>query len=155
MHCNAWQPSRRRSGSYMQAWDAVHVACGLPQLVYARLDVARFRSIYATRGRWALLDQLASLPAGTVDASQAPADETLKNLGTSPGAPQGAARRAAAFSLGALEGVVRRLTAAVLGPDAAEGAHHHALSGRPAGCVCAQPKRFVLTEKLGACTFCE
>ena len=111
----------------MQAWDAVHVAGGLPQLAYARLDIARFRSIYATRGRWALLDQLASLPADCAAVTQAPAARALGTLGASPGA-QGAARRAAVASLGALQEVVCRVAAAVLGPDAAEGTRYPAMN---------------------------
>lgn len=131
------------------------MAGGLPQLVYARLDVARFRSIYATRGRWALLDQLASLPAGRVAASQAPAVRTLKILDPGPGAAQGAARSTDVVSLGVLEDVVRRVAAAVLGPDAAGGARCPCVEGESA---CMRVNGQILCRKgwkgTRTCEFC-
>lgn len=96
----------------------------VPQLLYARLDIARFRSIYATRGRWALLDGLASLPVASgpeEDVSQALAHPEAA-VPPDASTAQAMASKPRGASLDAVEAVVRRVAAAVLGPDTAEGA---------------------------------
>lgn len=44
-------------------WDARQAAGSLPHLVYARLDAARFASVYSAKGHWALIDELSHVPA--------------------------------------------------------------------------------------------
>lgn len=100
------------------------MAGSVPQMLYARLDIARFRSIYATRGRWALLDELASLPVASgaeEDVSQALAHPEAA-VPPDASTAQAMASKSRGASLDVVEAVVRRVAAAVLGPDTAEGA---------------------------------
>ena len=46
----------------LQVWQSTVETGIVPQRIIARLDISRFSAIYATKGRWALLDSLAVAP---------------------------------------------------------------------------------------------
>lgn len=47
-----------------QAFKAAGYVGSLPQLVVSEMDVSRFSAVNTSRGRWALLDQLATTAEG-------------------------------------------------------------------------------------------
>ncbi len=55
-----------------QAREAAAAAGAAPALLYARLDIARFRALYEARMRWALLDRLAYVDAAAPAAAPPP-----------------------------------------------------------------------------------
>ena len=44
--------------SGLQVWTAPQIAGVLPHMVYARIDAARFASVYSAKGRWSLIEDL-------------------------------------------------------------------------------------------------
>jgi hypothetical protein len=105
---------------YVQVWNAAIAAGPLPQLIYAKLDIARFSALNTSRGPWALLQQLSTTPS---TARAAPAQQAalqalpLQALPAAAVAPA----QAAAVPLEAVEKAVRDAAASILGPDAAAG----------------------------------
>ena len=90
-------------------WAAPGVAGSMPHLAYARLDIARFSTVYSAKGHWTLTDDLASVPNNARPSAQyldmadnkQTASRDAQNIGT-------------ALSIDVVEGIVRDAAAAVL-----------------------------------------
>jgi hypothetical protein len=100
-------------------WDAFQDAGVAPQLLYARFNIPRFIKFYSGRGRWALLDDLASTSAPPGQAELGTPSQLVPHgphvtppqlTGQGPGVPRANIERA-----------VRDAAAVVLGSDALEG----------------------------------
>ena len=99
-------------------WEAAEAAGAVPQVVYAKIDIPRFSSIYSAKGPWALLHSLSDVdahsgghqpePALAANPAQAPAAVTT---GQQPG-----------VALEAITKVVRDAALSILGADSVEGA---------------------------------
>lgn len=113
-----------------QAREAAAAAGAAPALLYARLDIARFRALYEARMRWALLDRLAYVDAAAPAAApppeqpRGPEEGRLDARALLAGAGRGEAPAAAEAgpALADVEAVVRRVAVAVLGAEAVGGA---------------------------------
>ncbi|KAK9803914.1 hypothetical protein WJX72_004698 [[Myrmecia] bisecta] len=121
-----------------QVYEAGQAAGLQSALVYAKLDIPRFTSLYAAKGRWALLDQLASVAIDT--SATLSGQDTLPSHATAadersgsravdqPVGPRLAALAAPEMALSAVEQIVREAAATVLGTDAT-GADGHFAAG--------------------------
>ena len=106
----------------------------LPQTVTARIGVSKLISVNTVRGRWALIDGLATTPL----LAPAPVSATPV-LATAPQqqvhlAAAAARPKAAALSLEQLEGTVRSVAAEVLGDSELGSNGHFPAGGWARGC---------------------
>lgn len=93
-------------------------AGAVPQMVYARIDIPRFTSIYSAKGPWALLRSLSA-----VDTRSQIASEPGPSRAAAAQAPAlAAAAQRPAVALEAVMKVVRDAALSILGADSVEGA---------------------------------
>ncbi len=105
----------------------------LPQTVTARIGVSKFISVNTLRGRWALVDGLATTPIFTpapVAATPVPATASRQEVHHAAAAAQ---RKPVVVNLEQLEGAVRSVAAEVLGGSELESDGHFPAGGRVVG----------------------
>ena len=86
-------------------------------MVHARIDVQRFSSVNQAKGRWALLDTLASAPGQPVSAAAADAHVAVTLRSAEPAVPAAKAAAQPGMSLEAVSKVVREAVVSILGTD--------------------------------------
>lgn len=101
-----------------QVWEAGVAAGSVPQMVYARIDIPRFTSIYSAKGPWALLRSLSAVDARSQSAAlPAPSHAAAAQA---PAVTAGVQKPAVALE--AVTKVVRDAALSILGADSIEGA---------------------------------
>ena len=97
----------------LQAYQAALFAGNVPHLAVTKLDFSRFTTVNTAKGRWPLLNLLATSPS-----SQATATEAAENADSASGTNEAMA----AMSIEAVEAVITELAAGIIG-DSLEGKH--------------------------------
>ena len=95
----------------LQAYQAALYAGNVPKLPVAKLDISRFTAVNTAKGRWPLLDLLATTPS-----SQAAATEAAENTDRESGTKEAIA----AMSIEAVAAVITEVAAGIIG-DSLEG----------------------------------
>ena len=105
-----------------QIYEAPVAAGCLPALVYARIDPGRFTSVYSAKGRWSLIEDLTAVPVSASSSVIAarPLCQPLQQQRELVGKAHMQTR--AAWSLEAVQHIVREAAASVLGIQP-EGGH--------------------------------